>query len=79
MGGKPVDVISVCRTDGSIEPLRFQVPGSQQQMVRVDVDEIVGRREILHVGVEARIFLCRGTKQENGKSAGPSSLHFHEG
>ena len=61
MGGKPVDVISVCRSDGSIEPLRFQVPGAQQQMVRVDVDEIVARREIPHVGVEARVFLCRGT------------------
>lgn len=61
MSGKPVDVISVCRADGSMEPLRFQVEGAQKQMVRVDVEEIVSRREIPHVGVEARVFLCRGT------------------
>ena len=65
MSGKPVDVISVCRADGSIEPLRFQVPDAQQQMVRVCVDEIVGKREIPHVGVEARVFLCRGTMEDH--------------
>ena len=65
MNGKPVDVISVCRADGSIEPLRFQVEGSQNQMVRVLVEEIVGRREIPRVGVEAKVFLCRGTMENH--------------
>ena len=64
MSGRPVDVISVCRADGSIEPLRFQVEGSQNQMVRVSVEEIVGRREIPHVGAEAKVFLCRGTMDQ---------------
>lgn len=64
MSGKPVDVISVCRADGTIEPLRFQVEGPQKQMIRVFIDEIVSRREIPHVGVEARVFMCRGTMEE---------------
>ena len=63
MGGKAVDVISVCRADGSIEPLRLRVEGEQHQLVRVDIEEVVSRREILHVGMEAHVFLCRGTME----------------
>ncbi len=61
MVGRPVDVISVCRADGTIEPLRMQVEDEHRQLVRVDIEEIVGKREIPHVGVEAKVFLCRGT------------------
>ena len=61
MAGRPVDVISVCRADGSIEPLRMQVEDDQRQLVRVDIEEVVGKREIPYVGVEAKVFLCRGT------------------
>ena len=61
MVGRPVDVISVCRADGTIEPLRIQVEDDQKQLIRVNIEEIVGRREIPHVGVEARVFLCRGS------------------
>ena len=63
MAGRPVDVISVCRKDGTIEPLRMQVEDDRKQMVRVDIEEIVGKREIPHAGVEARVFLCRGTME----------------
>lgn len=63
MSGRPVDVISVCRRDGTIEPLRMQVEDDRRQMVRVDIEEIMGKREIPHTGVEARVFLCRGTME----------------
>lgn len=63
MGGKAVDVISVCHADGSIEPLRLRVEGEQHQLVRVDIEEVVSRREIPHVGMEAHVFLCRGTME----------------
>ena len=66
MVGRPVDVISVCRADGSIEPLRMQVEGERKEMVRVDIEQIVARREIPHAGVEARVFLCRGTMGDRG-------------
>ena len=63
MGGKAVDVISVCRADGSIEPLRLRVEGEQHQLIRVDIEEVVSRREIPYVGMEAHVFLCRGTME----------------
>ena len=47
----PVDVISVCSASGEIRPLRL----------RVNIDEIISVKEIPYVGVEARIFLCRGS------------------
>ena len=66
MVGRPVDVISVCRADGTIEPLRMQVEDDSKQLVRVNIEEIVGKREIPHVGVEAKVFLCRGTMADRG-------------
>ena len=61
MAGRPVDVISVCRADGTIEPLRMQVEDDHREMIRVHIEQIAARREISHVGAEARVFLCRGS------------------
>jgi hypothetical protein len=58
-GMRPVDVISVCSADGQIRPLRLQFKDEQNQLLRINVDEIVSTREITHVGVEAQIFRCR--------------------
>ena len=56
----PIDVICVCSAGGEMKPLRFQIKDSQHQMVRVNVDEVISVREIPYVGVEAKIYLCRG-------------------
>ena len=55
----PVDVISVCNTQGEIRPLRFQLEDEEHQLLRVNIQEVVSILEIQHVGVEAHIFLCR--------------------
>lgn len=55
----PVNVISVCNTEGEIRPLRFQLEDEEHQLLRVNIQEVVSVREIQHVGVEAHIFLCR--------------------
>ena len=55
----PVDVISVCNTEGEIRPLRFQLEDEEHQLLRVNIQEVVSIREVQHVGVEAHIFLCR--------------------
>ena len=55
----PVDVISVCNTEGEIRPLRFQLEDEEHQLLRVNIQEVVSVREVQHVGVEANIFLCR--------------------
>lgn len=55
----PVDVISVCRADGTIQPLRLQLSNAEQFKFRVDIEEILSVKEVPYVGVEAHVFLCR--------------------
>ena len=57
----PVDVISVCSARGDIRPLRLRLEGEEQELLRIDIDEIVSVRHIQYVGIEAQIFLCRAT------------------
>lgn len=55
----PIDVISICSADGEIRPLRFRFEDDQHQLLRVDVNEIVSKKTIQYVGIEAQLFLCR--------------------
>lgn len=55
----PVDVISVCHTDGRIRPLRLRLEDETRQILRMNVDEVLDTREITHVGAEATIYVCR--------------------
>lgn len=57
----PVDVISVCSTDGNIRPLRLRMEDDCKQLVRVDIEEVISTRQIHYVGIECIIFLCTAT------------------
>ena len=57
----PVDVIAVCSANGDIRPLRFRMEDSAHQLRRVDIDEVISEKKVQHVGIEAKIFLCRAT------------------
>lgn len=57
----PVDVISVCSANGDIRPLRVQMEDEERQLLRVNIESVVKCEEIVHVGAEAKIFLCRAT------------------
>lgn len=57
----PVDVISVCSANGDIRPLRFRMEDDSHELLRVDIDEVVGMKPVQYVGIEAQIFLCKGT------------------
>ncbi len=59
--GMPVDVISMCSTEGEIRPLRLRLRDEEEALVRVDVEQVVKIRQIPYVGMEAQIFLCRAT------------------
>lgn len=59
MRNQPVDVISVCRADGEIRPLRLQMEDDAHQLLRIDIDEVVNMKPIQFVGIEAQLFLCR--------------------
>lgn len=60
---RPVDVISVCNTDGQIRPLRVRLEDEEHCLIRIDIEEVVNSREVQYVGIEAQIFLCRATVQ----------------
>lgn len=55
----PVDVISLCSATGELRPLRIRLADEEQQLIRINIDEVLDVREIRHVGAEASIFLCR--------------------
>lgn len=57
----PVDVISMCSTDGNIRPLRLRMETEDHQLLRVDIDEVISSKKVQYVGIEAQIFLCRAT------------------
>ena len=57
----PVDVISVCSANGDIRPLRFRMEDDAHELLRIDIDEVISCKPIQYVGIEAHIFLCRGT------------------
>ena len=57
----PLDVISMCRADGRIRPLRLRLEDDAHQLIRVDIDEVISVRQVQYVGIEAYIFLCRAT------------------
>lgn len=57
----PVDVISVCSASGDIRPLRFRMEDEAHQMLRVNIEEIIGVKQVQYVGIEAQFFLCRAT------------------
>ena len=57
----PVDVICAYSANGDIQPLRFRMEDENHQLLRVDIDEVISKREVQYVGIEAHIFLCRAT------------------
>lgn len=57
----PVDVISVCSASGEIRPLRLRMEDEERQLLRINIEEVVGVKEVPYVGAEATIFLCRAT------------------
>lgn len=54
-----VEMISVCGTDGSMEPIRFRFEDREHELRRAQVVEVLSRREIKYVNVEAYEYLCR--------------------
>lgn len=57
---RPVDVIAVYSAEGQIRPLRLRLE-DEEQRIRVDIDEVISVQDITYVGVEAQVFLCRGS------------------
>ena len=60
----PVDVISMCSANGDILPLRLRMEDEEHQLLRIDIEEVIGSKEIQYVGIEAHVFLCRATVRD---------------
>ena len=60
----PVDVISMCSASGEIRPLRLRIEDEQHQLLRIDIEEILSRKDIQYVGIEATVYLSRATVGE---------------
>ena len=54
-----VDMISVCNSDGSMQPLRFRYEDEKQCRHLGRVVEILCCEKVAYVGVEAYVFTCR--------------------
>ena len=55
----PIQVISVCSTDGQLQPLRFRFEDESHALHTVNVLEVVDVRAVTYVGIEAFRFLCK--------------------
>ena len=60
-----VDMISLCSADGQVYPLRFRVENDIGELIRVNIDEIIDRKEIPYIGVESYTYLCRVSAQQH--------------
>lgn len=54
-----VDMLAVCNSDGSMQPLRFRFEDEDHELRLARVLEVLSCREIRYVNVEAYSFSCR--------------------
>ncbi|MBQ1281320.1 MAG: hypothetical protein IIY16_03640 [Oscillospiraceae bacterium] len=56
---RPVEMISVCSTDGKMQPVRFRFEDSERTVQTAHIQEIVCIKEISYVGIEALVYVCK--------------------
>ena len=57
---KPVEMISTFSREGAIRPVRFRLEAEDQSLVTVRLNRIEEIQEILYIGAEAFLYICRG-------------------
>lgn len=60
----PVDVICMCSADGDIRPLRFRITDEDHCVRSINIDKVISTRSVQYVGIEATIFLCQVTIEQ---------------
>lgn len=60
----PVEMISVCSTDGNLMPVRFRFETEDRSVRTVQISEVVCTKEISYVGIEAIIYVCKAKMEE---------------
>lgn len=64
---QPIEVIAHCKTDGSMEPIRFRYETTYRRMANVSIERIVSRNLVNFADVEAFIYLCKATEGERSR------------
>ena len=60
----PVEMISVCGTEGRILPVRFRFETAERSVRTVQISEVISSKEICYVGIEAIIYICKAKMEE---------------
>ena len=55
----PVEILTVCGTDGRLQPLRFRLEDGEHRLHTVSVKKVLSVKEVQYVGIEALVYLCR--------------------
>ena len=59
----PIEMISVCASDGTLTPLRFRLEDEAHCLHTVPITRIVCSKPIQYAGVDAVQFLCAVTRE----------------
>ena len=61
---RPVEMISVCSTEGRILPVRFRFETADRAIRTVRISEVVSIKEVSYVGIEALVYVCKADMDE---------------
>ena len=61
---RPVEMISICSTEGRILPVRFRFEAEDRSIRTVQISEVVSAKEISYVGIEAILYVCKAQMEE---------------
>ena len=61
---RPVEMISICSTEGRILPVRFRFEAEDRSIRTVSISEVVSTKEISYVGIEAILYFCKAQMEE---------------
>ena len=56
---RPVEMISVCSTEGKLMPVRFRFENGAHEIQIAHILEIVCTKDICYVGVEEILYVCK--------------------
>lgn len=55
----PVHMLSLCDTQGRMEPVRFRVEDQAHQLHTISIQQILSQHAVEYVGIEAMVYLCK--------------------
>ena len=55
----PIQMISVCSTNGELLPLRFRYEDKEHLLQTVNILETVCKKDINYIGIEAFLYTCK--------------------